>query len=110
MAQVVEIPVATVAANFLDDIARIREVGMADRLVAIGDGRVYDAGIRARWERGELLTLGHAFHAGGDTEQLLVADPDLFLADLIHLLHPGRLPDHELIFFGPVELTKRDAP
>lgn len=81
-AQVVEIPVASVAANFLDDVARIREIGHADRLVAIGDGRVYDAQIRARWERGELLTLGHAFHAGGDTEQLLLAAPDVFLANI----------------------------
>jgi len=81
-AQVVRVPVATVAANFLDDIARIREVGMAGRLVAIGDGRVYDREIRDRWERGELLTLGHAFHAGGDTEQLLIASPDLFLANV----------------------------
>lgn len=34
--------------------------------------------------------------------------PDLILADLIHLLHPNRLPGHQLMFFGPVELTKRD--
>lgn len=81
-AQVVEVPVTNVAANFLDDIARIREIGVVDRLVAIGDGRVYDAEIRQRWERGELLTLGHAFHAGGDTEQLLMAEPDLFLANV----------------------------
>lgn len=81
-AQVVEVPVANVAANFLDDIARIREVGMVERLVAIGDGRVYDADIRRRWEQGELLTLGHAFHAGGDTEQLLMAEPDVFLANV----------------------------
>ncbi|MEM7417496.1 MAG: hypothetical protein AAF389_18545 [Gemmatimonadota bacterium] len=78
----IEVPVTTVAANFLDDIARIRTVGMADRLVAIGDGRIYDPEIRARWERGELLTLGHAFHAGGDTEQLLIASPDIFLANI----------------------------
>lgn len=33
--------------------------------------------------------------------------PDLILADLIH---PGLLPDHEPMFLGPVELTKKGAP
>lgn len=29
--------------------------------------------------------------------------PDLVLGDLIHILHPGLLPDHELRFFKPLE-------
>ena len=29
--------------------------------------------------------------------------PDLVLKDLIHILHPGLLPDHELFFFKPLK-------
>lgn len=34
--------------------------------------------------------------------EVAYAHPDLFLADLVKILHPGLLPDHELRFFGKV--------
>ena len=37
-----------------------------------------------------------------DWNETAINRPDLALADLVSLLHPGFLPDHELYFFAPV--------
>jgi iron complex transport system substrate-binding protein len=41
-------------------------------------------------------------NGGSDYYETGVANPDIILADLIHILHPDLLPDHELYFYKPL--------
>jgi len=43
---------------------------------------------------------------GNDYWETGVANPHLVLADLIHIFHPELLPDHELIWFQPLDLKE----
>jgi iron complex transport system substrate-binding protein len=57
---------------------------------AFSSGRVYNNNAR-------LNATG-----GNDYNALGLANPDLILADLISILHPDLLPDHDLVFYRPL--------
>ena len=40
---------------------------------------------------------------GNDYWETGISNPDLILADLLHIFHPDLLPDHELVFFKQLE-------
>lgn len=78
------VPVAF-AINTVDDLVA-QDERYAD-LAAVQNGRVYnnDARVNA--------------NGGNDYFESAVLRPDVVLADLIAILHPNLLPDHELVYF-----------
>ncbi len=42
-------------------------------------------------------------HGGNDYYQLGVIRPDLILSDLLSIIHPSSLPDHELVFYRKLQ-------
>lgn len=80
-AYVVETPAATLAVNNDDMMALVTQLGLRDRLVAVGGLATYDDSVRVRVERGELGQLGYSWHLPPDMEVLLSRAPDVtFLA------------------------------
>ena len=53
------------------------------------EGRLYHNYARSKWD-----VNAYDWYEGA------VARPDVALADLVHLLHPDLLPDHELVYMG----------
>ncbi len=74
-APTVEIPVRTAAANEDLSLTRMRVLGLADRVVGVGSGGIYDPELRARWENGEAVEIGASFHGPPRFEVLLEAVP-----------------------------------
>lgn len=60
-----------------------------DEFVSFREDRLYHNYARTKWEAN-----AYDWYEGG------VVRPDVILADLIHLLHPDLLPEHELEFMG----------
>lgn len=58
---------------------------------AFAEGRVYNANARLNE------------HGGNDYWERGISRPDLVLADFIRILHPDRLPDHDLHFYRRLE-------
>ncbi len=80
-AHVVEVPAATYAVNNDDLLGLSVALGVADRLVAVGGESVFDDGVRARVDSGELGKVGYSWHLPPDLEVLLTRSPDVtFLA------------------------------
>lgn len=72
--------------------ARLADLpALAEGNVVISDRRLVPGGGNDFWEAGH-------------------ARPDLVLADLIHLVHPDRLPDHELVFLRRLGTNAGDTP
>lgn len=84
-ATVVRVPVATIAANNGVDEAFLSTLGVANRLVAVGGLRSYDAGTRARVQRGEIAQIGYNWHAPPNLDVLIARQPDVFLMRLSDL-------------------------
>lgn len=78
-ATLVEVPARTVAVGAPSDAARLRALGLADRIVALGNEKIHDPELRRRWEAGELATIGDASHGPPSYEKLLELQPDLAL-------------------------------
>lgn len=76
---VVEVPVARFATNDDGTVARLREMGLAGTLVAMGGGGIYDPDLRRRYEQGEIVGIGESFHGQPDLERLLAAAPELVI-------------------------------
>nr|WP_298125166.1 ABC transporter substrate-binding protein [uncultured Pseudoxanthomonas sp.] len=90
-APVIRTPVRTVATNSGADEAFLTQLGIADRLVAVGGTASYDATIRARSARGELAQLGYNWHAPPSLDVLVRRTPDVFLMRLGSLEHADAL-------------------
>lgn len=76
-AHVIEIPVRRTAINYDEDAIRLREVGMLDRIVALGGGGIYEPTLRQRWEEGTVVGIGYSFHGEPKMEVMLSLRPDL---------------------------------
>lgn len=90
-AHVVEVPIRTLATNEDRSVTRARVLGALDRLVAVGDGGIYDRGVRERWASGEVLEIGASFHGAPNYERLLQLEPDATFLSTASLAHAGSL-------------------
>lgn len=86
-AHIVHVPVKTAAINYDEDAIRIREIGMLDRLVAIGGGGIYEPTLRQRWEAKDLAGIGYSFHGEPKLEVLSVLRPDITFMTISGLDH-----------------------
>ena len=78
-AWVVEVPLQTVAANDDGEITRLSALGLADQIVAMGGGGIYDEELRRRWEDKKIASIGYSFHRAPQPEVLVELNPDLLL-------------------------------
>lgn len=78
-AQIIEIPVNTIAGNADDAPTRFLALGVDDKLVGLGHEHVYDEGLRKRCLDGEIAAIGASWHTGPNLEVLLATKPDLTL-------------------------------
>ncbi|NZA25453.1 ABC transporter substrate-binding protein [Luteimonas sp. SJ-92] len=90
-AAVVRTPVRTIATNSGADEAFLSQLGIADRLVAVGGLQSYDRDIRARTLAGEIGQVGYNWHAPPNLDVLVRQAPDVFLMRLGSLEHAGAL-------------------
>ncbi len=88
---VVHTPVRTIATNSGADEAFLQQLGLTDRLVAVGGTASYDPGIRARTLGGTLGQVGYNWHAPPNLDVLVRRAPDVFLMRLGTLAHADAL-------------------
>jgi iron complex transport system substrate-binding protein len=74
-AAVIQIPAMTVAANEDGNVIAIVELGLEDRIVAMGGGGVYHEPLRKRHEAGEIVSIGYSFHQSANMEPLVALRP-----------------------------------
>ncbi|MEM1324416.1 MAG: ABC transporter substrate-binding protein [Bacteroidota bacterium] len=84
-AEVIEIPVERVAVNIENAENYLEELGLDDKLVAIGGLISYEDRRRQQAVDGELLQIGYSWHSPPLFENLLASQPDLFLMNLSNL-------------------------
>lgn len=84
-AEVIEIPAQRVAVNIEVAENYLAELGLSDRLVAIGGLISYDDGIRNQAVKGKLKQVGYSWHQPPMFENLLASKADLFLMTLSNL-------------------------
>ena len=78
-AQIIEIPVKTIAGNSDDAPTRFLALEVDHKLVGLGHEHVYDEGLRKRFLNEELAAIGASWHTGPNLEVLLETKPDLTL-------------------------------
>jgi len=81
-AQVIYIPVETVAVNVQHSESFLRELGLVERINAIGGLFSYDDVMRNKALSGEIGQVGYSWHSPPNIEVLLERKPDLFLMTL----------------------------
>lgn len=86
-AVVVRTPVARIAVNSGTEEAFLAELGLEDRLVAVGGLKSYNDAIRARAKAGELGQVGYSWHSPPNLDVALAAKPDVFVMRLANLDH-----------------------
>ena len=74
-AAVVAIPAMTAAANEDGNVIAIVELGLEDRIVAMGGGGVYNEPLRRRHEAREIVSIGYSFHQSANMEALVALQP-----------------------------------
>lgn len=95
-ATLVRVPATRIATNFAPLEAMLRELGVADRLVAVGGVKSYDDSIREKARSGLIRQIGYGWHSPPELDALLGSRPDLFLmsmGDLSHAQHYRRIKD-----------------
>ncbi|MDH5821692.1 ABC transporter substrate-binding protein [Luteimonas sp. RD2P54] len=90
-AQVIRTPVRTIATNSGADEAFLGQLGIADRLVAVGGLGSYDRAIRTRTLAGEIGQVGYNWHAPPNLDVLVRQVPDVFLMRMGSLEHAAAL-------------------
>ncbi len=91
---VVRTPVQRIALNLAPFEAMLRELGIDDRIVAVGGAKSWDDALRAKALGGEVAQVGYGWHMPPMIEPLLAARPDVFvmaLGDLDHVQHFERI-------------------
>ncbi|RNC83224.1 MAG: ABC transporter substrate-binding protein [Balneola sp.] len=76
-AHVIEIPVNTIAGNADDAPTRFLALEVDNKLLGLGHKDVYDPGLKARFDQGELQEIGASWHTGPNFEVLLAIAPEL---------------------------------
>ena len=90
-AQVLYIPAATVAVNVQHSESFLRELGLVDRINAIGGLYSYDNAMRTKALQDEIGQIGYSWHSPPDIEVLLSRQPELFLMTLASMSHTESL-------------------
>lgn len=81
-AVVVRTPVERFAVSTGADERMLTELGLAQRLVAVGGTKSYDDRIRERVLRKELAQVGYSWHSPPNLDVLVASKPDVFLLRL----------------------------
>jgi ABC-type Fe3+-hydroxamate transport system substrate-binding protein len=81
-AVVVRTPVERFAVTTSGDERMLTELGLAQRLVAVGGTKSYDDRIRERVLRKDLAQVGYSWHSPPNLDVLLASKPDVFLLRL----------------------------
>ena len=90
-ATVIPIPAERVAVNIENGEVYISELGLFDRVVAVGGAISYDDEIRNSVLNKELVQVGYSWHQPANLELLLASQTDLFLMNLSNLDFAGTL-------------------
>ena len=86
-ATVIRTPVQRIASNAGSDEAFLGQLGVQDRLVAVGGLASYDDDIRRKARAGEIGQVGYNWHAPPNLDVLLATKPDVFLMRLSDPAH-----------------------
>jgi ABC-type Fe3+-hydroxamate transport system substrate-binding protein len=86
-ATVIRTPVQRIAANAASDEAFLGQLGVKDRLVAVGGLASYDDDIRRKAKAGEIGQVGYNWHSPPNLDVLLATKPDVFLMRLSDPAH-----------------------
>ena len=86
-ATVIRTPVRSIATNAGSDEAFLGELGVKDRLVAVGGLASYDDDIRRKAKAGEIGQVGYNWHSPPNLDVLLATKPDVFLMRLSDPAH-----------------------
>ncbi|WP_422080604.1 ABC transporter substrate-binding protein [Ulvibacterium sp.] len=84
-AEVIRIPAERVAVNIENAENFLGELGLTDKMVAIGGLISYNDSIRKSAIEGDLIQVGYSWHQPPMFENLLASKPDLFLMNLSNL-------------------------
>ena len=90
-ATIINIPVQTAAVNVQHSESYLRELGLADKINAIGGLYSYDDEMRNKAMSGELGQISYSWHGPPNIEVLLERNPEVFLMTLANLDHKGSL-------------------
>lgn len=90
-ATIIPIPAERVAINIENGEVYISELGLFDKVVAVGGAISYDDEIRNRVLNKELVQVGYSWHQPANLELLLASRTDLFLMNLSNLDFAGTL-------------------
>ncbi|MDX2333581.1 ABC transporter substrate-binding protein [Brevundimonas vesicularis] len=86
-ATLIRTPVMRIAANASSDEAFLGQLGVNDRLVAVGGRVSFDDDVRRGVIEGRIGQIGYNWHAPPNLDVLLAARPDVFLMRLSDLAH-----------------------
>lgn len=86
-ATVIRTPVQRIATNAGSDEAFLGQLGVKDRLVAVGGVASYDDDIRRKAKAGEIGQVGYNWHSPPNLDVLLATQPDVFLMRLSDPAH-----------------------
>ena len=86
-ATLIRTPVMRIAANASSDEAFLGQLGVKDRLVAVGGRVSFDDDVRRGVIEGRIGQIGYNWHAPPNLDVLLAARPDVFLMRLSDLAH-----------------------
>ena len=86
-ATLIRTPVMRIAANASSDEAFLGQLGVKDRLVAVGGRVSFDDDVRRGVMEGRIGQIGYNWHAPPNLDVLLAARPDVFLMRLSDLAH-----------------------
>lgn len=119
-AVLIRTPVERIAVNHgvLEPI--LTNLGVEDRLVAVGGAKSYNDAIRQRTQKGDIAQIGYGWHSPPEIAPLLGAEPDVFfmvLGDLGHAEHYDRIKalgvavvpvflDAETSYLGPLDYVR----
>jgi ABC-type Fe3+-hydroxamate transport system substrate-binding protein len=90
-AQLISVPVATAAVNVQHSESFLRELGLEDRITAIGGLYSYNNEMRNKALSGEIGQVGYSWHSPPNIEVLLDRKPELFLMTLAGMDHTESL-------------------
>jgi len=86
-ATVIRTPVTRIAANASSDEAFLGQLGVKERLAAVGGRVSYDDDVRRGVMEGRIGQIGYNWHAPPNLDVLLAVRPDVFLMRLSDLAH-----------------------
>lgn len=119
-AVVVRTPVERIATNYGFLEAIVEQLGVEDKLVAVGGVKSYNDKIRTKARSGEIAQVGYGWHSPPEIDPLLNSRPDLFLmvlGGLGHAEHYERIKklgvpvvpvffEAETSYMGPVDYVR----